>query len=126
VLMIFSFFVVLTALLHGLFFKLESVDFMKERVLRRFGLTAEQGACVRVWALNQGFYNLFLALGLLYSLFLVHGDRMESGTLLARAILLMLTGAGVVLLVSVPKKYSAALVQAVPAFLGFVSSFFLY
>ncbi len=122
---IFTLFVAVTALLHVMFFKLESVDFMKARVLKRFGLNHDQGVIVKVWAFNQGFYNLFLAFGLFYSLFLVHGDRIESGIVLAQFILVTLTGAGFVLLVSAPKKYPAALAQSVPALLGFVTSFFL-
>ncbi len=121
-LILFSIFVALTAFLHLMFFKLESIDFMQERILKRFGLTHEQGAIVRIWALNQGFYNLFLALGLIYSLYLVHGDQMRSGLHLAQFILLMITGAGVVLLISAPKKYPAALLQALPALLGFILS----
>lgn len=122
---IFTLFVSMTAILHGLFFKLESIDFMKGQVLKKFGLNDEQGAFVKVWAFNQGFYNLFLALGLVYSLFLLHRGRAESGILLAQFILLSLASAGVVLFVSAPEKYPAALVQAVPATLGLVSSFFL-
>lgn len=103
-LIVFTLFVSVAALLHVIFFKLESIDFMKERILKRFGLNQAQGTVVKIWAFNQGFYNLFLAFGLFYSLFLVYGDHFW---------------------VSDPKKYPAAFAQAVPAFLGFVSSFFL-
>jgi putative membrane protein len=115
----------ITALLHCLFFKIESIDFMKRGVLRRFGLSQTQGETVRIWALNQGFYNLFLALGLFYSLYLMHFTSNIEGKLLAQFILLSLTGAGIVLGVSSPKKYAVALFQGAPAFIGFVSSFFI-
>lgn len=124
-LMTFTFFVGLTALLHLLFFKLESIDFMKSSTLKKFGLNPDQGAIVKIWAFNQGFYNLFLALGLLYSLVLVYGNQFESGIVLARFILLTVFGAGLVLLASAPKKFSAALVQGIPALIGFVLSFLI-
>ncbi len=114
-------FILLTAILHCLFFKLESIDFMSERTLKRFGLNTEQGSIVRVWAFNQGFYNLFLALGLFFSLFLLHGKHPESGQILAGFILLLISGAGAVLFISSPKKYVAAILQSLPALLGFLA-----
>ena len=57
-------FVGLAALLHVLFFVMESVLFMRPDVHRRFGLrTREEAELVRPMAYNQGFYNLFLAIG---------------------------------------------------------------
>lgn len=54
----------LAALIHVWFFVMESVWFEQERVWRRFGLTSpEDAAIVRSFAFNQGFYNLFLAVG---------------------------------------------------------------
>jgi putative membrane protein len=97
------------------------MDFMKERVFKKFGLNKEQASVVKVWAFNQGFYNLFLALGLFYSLFLLHGEYRESGKILASFILLLIVGAGVVLFASAPKKYPAAIMQAVPALLGLIA-----
>jgi putative membrane protein len=116
---------ILTALLHCFFFKLESVDFMKTKVLRRFGLKEHEGAVVKIWAFNQGFYNLFLALGLFYALYLIQLANNSSGILLAQFILLTIFGAGLVLLISAPKKYVAAMMQAVPAAIGFIASLFL-
>ena len=53
------------ALIHVWFFALESVLFSRPTVFRRFGLrSAEDAAIVRPMAFNQGFYNLFLALGI--------------------------------------------------------------
>ncbi len=52
----------LAAALHVYIFVLESVVFTT-RGRRVFGLTAEQAGQVRQWAYNQGFYNLFLAVG---------------------------------------------------------------
>ena len=53
----------LAAVMHVMFFVFESVLFTRPDVYSRFQMTAEQAELVRVWALNQGFYNLFLAVG---------------------------------------------------------------
>ena len=113
-------FIGLTAILHILFFKLESFDFMKPEVLARFGLDANSGSFVKIWAFNQGFYNLFFALGLLYSLYLINTEKVEKGVTLASFILISIIGAGVVLYFSAPEKYIAAAIQALPALLGVI------
>lgn len=113
-------FIVIVAVLHCLFFKLESLDFMKPKVLKKFGLSEQNGALVKVWAFNQGFYNLFLALGLFYSVYLLKSGQVISGHLLASFILLTITGAGIVLYLSEPKKINAAIVQGIPALIGFL------
>ncbi len=110
----------ITTLLHIFFFKLESIDFMKPEVLGRFGLTPAAGGYVKTWAYNQGFYNLFLAIGLIYAIFLY----MRNDAIRARAvggfISLMIVGAGVVLFISAPLKVIPALAQALPALLAFI------
>jgi putative membrane protein len=119
VIIVTNIFIGLTALLHVLFFKLESIDFMKPAVLRKFGLDATSGSYVKVWALNQGFYNLFLAIGLFYSLYLLNTGSVESGKAIASFILLTIASAGVVLFLSSPDKLAAAIVQSAPALIGF-------
>ena len=64
--------------------------------------------------------TIFFALGLIFSLYLIHSGRKESGTLLASFILLSITGAGVVLYLSTPDKLVASLMQAMPAVLALV------
>lgn len=97
---------------------------MKDKTFKKFGLTKEQAVVIKPWAFNQGFYNLFLALGLFYSLLLLNTSEQEMGELLASFILVTIFGAGLVLYVSVPQKYLAALIQAVPALLGFLLLYF--
>jgi len=59
-------FAVLAAAIHVLFFVLESVLFRRPFAWRAFGIRTQQDAeTTRDWAFNQGFYNLFLALGTL-------------------------------------------------------------
>ena len=58
-------FAVLAALLHVLFFAYESVLFERPAVHARFRTRTEDVPAVKPWAYNQGFYNLFLAIGAL-------------------------------------------------------------
>lgn len=51
------------AALHVVIFVLESVLFERPDVHRRFGTRTDDVPAVRAWAFNQGFYNLFLAVG---------------------------------------------------------------
>ncbi|WP_426751554.1 DUF1304 domain-containing protein [Myxococcus sp. Y35] len=73
-------FAVIAALIHVLFFVMESIVFSQPKVWRRFGLKSQAEAdVVKPMALNQGFYNLFLALGVLTGVSLVHTDAVASG-----------------------------------------------
>ncbi|WP_456823825.1 DUF1304 domain-containing protein [Cellulomonas sp. P5_E12] len=58
-------FAILAALLHVLFFAYESVLFERPDVHARFQTRTEDVPAVKPWAYNQGFYNLFLAVGAL-------------------------------------------------------------
>ncbi len=54
----------LASLLHVLFFKLESLDWRKPKTWKTFGLESQADADTTAsLAYNQGFYNLFLAVG---------------------------------------------------------------
>ncbi len=101
--------------IHAWFFVLESLRFMRPAVFRRFGLASESDArIVRSFAYNQGFYNLFLAVGVGIGVLLVALKDPTSG----RAILLFACGsmiaAGVVLVLHDPRFARAAAIQVVP------------
>jgi len=107
---------VAAALVHAWFFVLESLWFMRPTVWRRFGLASEaDAAVVRSFAYNQGFYNLFLAAGVVIGLVLVAAGDPVAG----RAITLFACGsmiaAGVVLALHNPSFLRAAAIQVVPA-----------
>ena len=54
----------LAALLHVYIFVMESIQWTQPRVWRRFGVADQAAADVtKPMAYNQGFYNLFLAIG---------------------------------------------------------------
>lgn len=91
--------VALAALAHVTFFVLESVVFSRPDVFRRFGLrTAEDAALVQPMAYNQGFYNLFLAVGAVTGLVLHGAGRETAGTtavqMLAPLLAIVLIAAG--------------------------------
>jgi|SRR5215217_2376267 len=73
-------FAVIAALIHVLFFVMESIVFSRPEVWMRFGLKSQADADVlKPMALNQGFYNLFLALGVLVGVVLVNRGAVTSG-----------------------------------------------
>lgn len=56
--------VVVAGGIHLLIFAIESLAWRSHRTWRQFGIASERDAEVaRPWAFNQGFYNLFLAVG---------------------------------------------------------------
>jgi putative membrane protein len=112
----------LASLLHVLFFLLESVLFTRPNVFTAFKLDATQAETVRLWAFNQGFYNLFLAVGCVAGIALVSKCRTSGRTLVAFSCACML-GAGIVLVASDPTLAGAALVQGVPPLVAIVFLF---
>lgn len=108
-------FALLAALLHVVFFGMESVWFMRPAVFRRFGAkTVEDAQARRLLALNQGFYNLFLAAGVAIGLVLLHvGNAVVGQTLVLFGCACMVL-AGLVLWISGGRRMlRAAVVQAV-------------
>ena len=71
----------LAAALHVLIFCLESLWFMRPAVHQRFGApTAADAEARRLFAFNQGFYNLFLATGVIVGIILLRsGNHMVVG-----------------------------------------------
>jgi|SRR5438105_8556379 len=110
-----QFFAFLAAALHVLIFCMESLWFMRPSVHRRFGAaTTADAEARRLFAFNQGFYNLFLAIGVFAGLALLHlgGDVVLARTLVLFNCACML-GAGVVLFVSAGRQMlRAAVMQA--------------
>ena len=95
-------FALIAALLHVLIFCMESLWFMKPGVYKRFGAkTVEDAESKRLFAFNQGFYNLFLAIGIFIGLGLLHsGGYLQ----VAQTLILFCTAsmlfAGIVLIIS--------------------------
>jgi putative membrane protein len=110
-------------------FVLESVQWRRPRVWRRFGVASQEAAdTIRPMAYNQGFYNLFLAIGTAIGLvlFAIGGaDTVAdvAGRTLAMFCLGAMVAASLVLLNSGARYLSAALLQGTAPLLGFI--FFL-
>lgn len=104
----------LAALIHVLFFCMESLWWTKPAVYRRFRSTEAQALVTRSLAFNQGFYNLFLAAGALGGLALIRAGHQGSGMILTGWSCASMLGAAVVLAASAPQMMRGALIQGVP------------
>ncbi|MEO5940857.1 MAG: DUF1304 domain-containing protein [Candidatus Limnocylindrales bacterium] len=114
------------ATFHVLFFVLESVTFSQPTVAARFGLTTpEQIATVRPMAFNQGFYNLFLAVGVVGGLALVLAGSVEAGRAVVLFACAVMVGAGAVLFASNRKFARSAAIQAFPPLIAILAAFVL-
>ena len=105
----------LAALVHVYIFVLESVRWEHPATRRVFGTTAETAAVTQPLAYNQGFYNLFLAIGTAIGLLLFWTGPNADGEAVGRALVLFSLGsmvaAALVLVTSDRRKARAALVQ---------------
>jgi putative membrane protein len=109
-------FVVLAGVFHVVVFAMESVLFRRPSTYRRFLVKDTEVDAARPWAFNQGFYNLFLAIGALGGL-IWGGDKGHAIALFACA---CMAGAGIVLVASDRRMVRAAATQAVPPILALV------
>jgi putative membrane protein len=113
-----SILIFLAAAFHLYVFFLESVTWRTPKTWKTFGLPNQEHAdIIRPMAFNQGFYNLFLALGAGVGLALLGVASTVAVTLMVFSALCMV-GAGVVLFFSIPASRRAALIQAGPPFFG--------
>jgi putative membrane protein len=113
-------FAVLAAVVHVYIFVLESVVFRRSGY-RVFRLRAADLPVARDWAYNQGFYNLFLAIGALLGVVLSYAEApgvagagvgmmlLATGSMLAAAL---------VLVTDRPSMLRAAAVQGLPPLLA--------
>jgi putative membrane protein len=107
---------VVAALLHVAYFAMESLLFGRPDVWRRFVDDADAAAALRPVMFNQGFYNLFLAIGAGTGAALLAidgGDCIVGRTLVGFCCASML-GAAVVLAATGARFRQAAIVQGLP------------
>lgn len=113
----------LAALLHVYIFVLESVRWSHPSVWRIFGLTSQEAAdTTKPMAYNQGFYNLFLAIGAALGVVLwaVNGVGDVAGRTLLLFSLGSMLAAALVLVTSGRKYLRPATVQGTLPLIGFV------
>jgi putative membrane protein len=105
----------LAALIHLWIFAMESLWFLRPTVWSRFGLRSQEDArVVRSFAYNQGFYNLFLAVGVIAGLGLLMTHDFEAARVLVLFACGSMVAAGVVLFLHDRRFLRAAAVQAGP------------
>jgi putative membrane protein len=115
------------AAIHVWFFVLESLTFSRPSVWGRFGLrSAEAAEAVRPMAFNQGFYNVFLAAGVVGGLLLIAVANDQAA---GRAVVLFacacMVGAGAVLGSTNRRLAGAAAIQALPPLVAIAAAFVL-
>ena len=103
----------LAGLTHVYIWVLESVLWGRPSTRRTFGVrSAEEAETLRPMAYNQGFYNLFLAFGVVVGIVLTWVDELQSAGLAVMLFAcLCMVLAAVVLLTSNTRLARAALVQ---------------
>ena len=107
-----SVFAGLGAAIHVYIWALESVLWMRESTRRTFGIrSAADAETLRPLAYNQGFYNLFLALGVVVGLVLLWSGLESAGLVLALFACLSMVLAALVLVTSNRRMLRAALIQ---------------
>lgn len=110
----------MAALIHIGFFVFESYVLQKPDAYKMLKITEQEHKVMKVWAFNQGFYNLFLAAGVGIGLYYVMQKQvMMAGVMTGFSGFCMIV-AGTALWFSVPRMRKFAYLQAgVPA-LAFV------
>jgi putative membrane protein len=111
--------VVIVALLHTWFLILEMFLWQHSLGLKTFGNTAEMASQTAVLAANQGLYNGFLAVGLIFGMF--HSDKKTSKSMVLFFLICIIV-AGVY--GSITAKPSILYIQALPAALALLAVWF--
>lgn len=108
-----SAFALLAAVIHLYIFVLESVLWTRPTTMKTFGVReARDAEVLRPMAFNQGFYNLFLALGAAVGLVLLGtGASYDGGIAVSMFALGSMVLAAATLVASNPRMLRAALVQ---------------
>lgn len=111
----------LAAALHVYIFVMESVLWTTPRVRATFGMTETDAVATRAMALNQGFYNLFLAIVTAAGIVAWAAGSHSVAVALVIAGVGSMLAAAIVLIVSDRTKASAAIKQAMFPLLALVA-----
>ena len=99
------------AVVHVLIFCMESLWWTTPQVRARFRQSPEHADATKLLAFNQGFYNLFLAIGIFAGLALLLTGRPGTGLTLVYWNCLFMLGAAIVLVASARQMWRGALIQ---------------
>jgi putative membrane protein len=126
-------FALIAALIHVYIFVMESLLWRRPAVWKAFGAATQADAdTMRPWALNQGFYNLFLAIGTVIGVILglaaSHGAQPHGSTAAGAGVGIVLVAtasmlaAAVVLIASNPKMLRGAAVQGTAPLIAIIAT----
>jgi len=116
-------FISLASLIHIYIFVMESLLWGTPRINKVFDVTNEQAQANKLFAFNQGFYNLFLAIAAAAGLVISRSEYRVIGLTLMCYACLSMIGAALVLIYSQPKLVRASLIQGLAPFLGLLLLF---
>ena len=109
-----QFFAILSGVIHIYIFVMESVLWGRPKINKTFGMPEEVAESNRLFAFNQGIYNLFLAAGALLGAGMTFaGPSTIANTLIVYSCLSMV-GASLALLYSARHLLRPALIQGLP------------
>ena len=114
-------FITLAVLFHVGFFALESLAFRNRRVQAIFAVPAQSAEAIRPWAMNQGYYNVFLAAGPAAGLVLHHTGHDAGGSALAVYGCAFMAACGVVLIATDRRLWRGAVLQSVPPIVALIA-----
>ena len=105
-------FAAIAGLFHVLFFLMESVFWMNPKVHKTFGVaTLQEAEQFKLSFFNQGFYNLFLAIGIFAGIYLLQGEHTVAGKTLVLFCCASMLAASLVLFVSKPGMLRGVFIQ---------------
>jgi len=111
----------LAALLHVYIFAMESIQWSQPATWKRFGLKSQADAeTTKPMAFNQGFYNLFLAIGVATGLVLLAAGVASVGLGMIFLAAGSMVAAALVLVLSSPRLARAAAIQGTLPLLGII------
>ena len=103
-------FAAIAAILHVLFFLMESIFYMNPKVYRNFGVKkTEDAQILKLSMFNQGFYNLFLSGGVFAGIYLLQTEHIAAGKTLILFCCAYMFLASVVLFISKPNMLRGVL-----------------
>jgi putative membrane protein len=118
--------VALAAAIHGYVFVLESLTWTSPRTRATFGVRSDaEVEATRLLAFNQGFYNLFLAVGVAIGLALEATGQADAGRVLVLFACGSMVAAGLVLVLHDSRFVRAGALQVVPPLVAILAIAFL-
>ena len=111
----------ISGLIHVLFFVMESIIWLEPAIYETFQVESLADAEVlEVYVKNQGYYNLFLAIGIFVALALA-AKQPEISTALITYISAFMVGAAIVLLFTIPAMITGVFIQGLPPLITLIT-----